>query len=319
MNKLTVLCGLPGSGKSTIAKSILKEEMETEGFVTKIFSSDAIREELYGDANILGNHQEVFELLEKRIIAFFRANPDGVAIYDATNLIAKKRRELIKRIAKNAVCLFECIFVACRLSQCKRRQYTRDRQVPEEVIERMARQFQAPFYNEGWDEINIIAGGPLYDLNEEVLNAWGVSHDNMHHSLTIGQHMSVAGREAAKLVDEMGWGGNAVIAARYHDLGKPHTKVFTNYKGEPTTEAHYYSHENVSGYMWLCANHEREAADNVLIIGSLIQWHMIPYFIKPKGEAASFEELSKWTDKHGFNNEYAKLLWVVHLADKAAH
>ena len=290
-----------------------------EGFATEIFSSDAIREELYGDANILGNHQEVFGALEKRVVTFFRANPDGVAIYDATNLIAKKRRELINRINKQAVCVFECVFVACRLSVCKTRQLMRERRVPVEVIERMARSFQTPFYNEGWDEIRIMQGGPLYDLNEECLDAWEVSHDNIHHTLTIGQHMSVAGREAARLVDELGWGKNAVTAARYHDIGKPHTKSFTNYKGEPTTDAHYYSHENISGYMWMCANHEGEAADDVLVVGSLIQWHMIPYFIKPKGESASFEELLEWTDKHNFTKEYAKLLWVVHKADQAAH
>ena len=44
MNKPTLfcLCGLPASGKSTYAKELSKKENAT------IYSSDAIREELYG-------------------------------------------------------------------------------------------------------------------------------------------------------------------------------------------------------------------------------------------------------------------------------
>ena len=66
--------GLPGSGKSTIAAA--------QKGVT-IISSDAIRNELYGDENILGKHNEVFELMLRRTR---EALLKGESVcYDATN------------------------------------------------------------------------------------------------------------------------------------------------------------------------------------------------------------------------------------------
>ena len=313
MNRMILLVGLPGCGKSTHAKK-LYEEAIASGTNARIFSSDAIREELYGDESIVGNSNEVFTLLEKRLVAFIEANPNATAIYDATNLSAKGRKGFINRMRKTqAVCHFECHFIACRISECKRRQFSRDRQVPEEVIERMVRQFQAPYYNEGWDAIKIIEGGRLYDLAEEHANAW-IPHDNPHHELTIGSHMATARREASSLTTD-----EATIEASYHhDIGKPHTKSFTNYKGETTEVAHYYGHESVSSYMWLCSNHDRET-NEVILIGALIQWHMTPYFITLKGETPTHEALVEWGYSHGFKEEFSDRLWVIHQADQSAH
>ena len=248
-------------------------------------------------------------------------NNHGVAaIYDATNLTAKGRKAIINKVKRlPCVCYFECVFVACRISECKRRQYTRDRKVPEEVIERMVRSFQAPFYNEGWDEIRIAEGGKLYDLSEEHVDCWDISHDNHHHALSIGAHMAEARREAIRLVDELGYGSAAIEASYHHDIGKPHSKSFTNMKGEPTSEAHYYSHESVSAYMYLSSHQPHEFDTIKALTGALIQWHMMPYFIAPKGQTATKEELLAWCSKHGFTEQFAEQLWVVHQADQAAH
>lgn len=318
MNHLILYIGLPGSGKTTHAEETARLLRE-DGRNVRLLSSDAIREEIYGDANIVGNAGEVFGLMENRLFAHFTNDPNSVAIYDATNLTVKGRKGLLDRIRRKFVCYFECRFVACRLSECKRRQFSRDRKVPEAVIERMVRQFQAPFYNEGWDEITIVEGGRLYDLAEEHLNCWETSHDNPHHELTIGAHMATARREAMTLVDELGYGSAAIDAAYHHDIGKPHVKAFTNAKGEPTTDAHYYSHENVSAYMYLSSQHDHEFDSVKILTGALIQWHMIPYFITPRGEEATKEKLEEWCAKHGFTEEFAEQLWLVHQADAFAH
>ena len=319
MNRIIVLCALPGAGKSYHAQK-LYEEAIASGTNARIFSSDAIRGELYGDESIVGNSNEVFTLLEKRLIDFIEANPNATAIYDATNLTAKTRKGLINRLKRaRTVCYFECHFIACRLSVCKSRQLTRDRKVPEEVIERMVRSFQAPFYNEGWDEIIIVEGGKLYDLPEEHVDCWDISHDNHHHALSIGAHMAEARREAIRLVNELGYGSAAIEASYHHDIGKPHSKSFTNMKGEPTPEAHYYSHESISAYMWLSSRHDHEFDTIKVLIGALIQWHMMPYFLAPKGQAATKEELTAWCSKHGFTEQFAEQLWVVHQADQEAH
>ena len=57
MNKPTlyIMCGLSGSGKSTIATQIANENPNTV-----IVSSDAIREELTGNENDQSKNEDVF-------------------------------------------------------------------------------------------------------------------------------------------------------------------------------------------------------------------------------------------------------------------
>ena len=58
MGILVYLVGLPASGKSTRCKYY-----EEHGF--KIFSSDTIRAEIYGDESEQGNPKKVFQILHK--------------------------------------------------------------------------------------------------------------------------------------------------------------------------------------------------------------------------------------------------------------
>lgn len=326
MNRLIVMVGLPGSSKSTFAREY-QHRLAADNVECKIFSSDDIREELYGDANIVGDGKEVFGLLETRLFDYLTNNHGVAAIYDATNLSAKGRKSLINKVKRwPCVCYYECVFVACRLSECKRRQFSRDRQVPEEVIDRMVRKFQAPWYNEGWDRIKVVQGGYLYDLTAEHIDAWSIEHDNPHHELSIGKHMAAVrdemrvmtrdwvGTEKEKAIDVI------TTAAYHHDIGKPHVKSFTNTKGEITYDAHYYNHDNVSSYMWLSSSEAFDrTVESTLAIATLIQYHMMPYFLAPKGETATKEELFAWCSKHGFTEEFAEQLWLVHQADQSAH
>ena len=57
MNKFYMLVGLPGSGKSTISNELNGE----------VFSSDALRKELWGDENTQGDNTLLFNELHKRI------------------------------------------------------------------------------------------------------------------------------------------------------------------------------------------------------------------------------------------------------------
>lgn len=52
-------CGLPGSGKTQLALDLGKE------FGLHVYSSDVIREELYGDVNCQDHNQEVFKELQQ--------------------------------------------------------------------------------------------------------------------------------------------------------------------------------------------------------------------------------------------------------------
>ena len=84
MNKstLTVLVGLPGSGKSTYANKIKN---------AILCSSDKIRKELYKDENIQGDNNKVFRILYNKVKENLK-NGNNV-VYDATNINSKKRRK----------------------------------------------------------------------------------------------------------------------------------------------------------------------------------------------------------------------------------
>lgn len=80
---LTMLCGLPGSGKSTYAKQLSDETNAI------ICNSDAIRRELFGNENLQENNDTVFKILHSRIKENLKSGHD--VIYDATNIHSKRQ------------------------------------------------------------------------------------------------------------------------------------------------------------------------------------------------------------------------------------
>ena len=84
MTKLILLVGVPGSGKTTYAKRLVRETPNT----THV-SSDAIRKELYGDESVQQNPRIVFEVMHKRTIEFLKAGAN--VVFDATNLTKRDR------------------------------------------------------------------------------------------------------------------------------------------------------------------------------------------------------------------------------------
>lgn len=90
MNKPTlwIMCGLSGSGKSTIAAQIANENPNTI-----IVSSDAIREELTGNENDQSKNEDVFKIFHKRIREYLIKEINVIA--DATNLTMKSRRAIL--------------------------------------------------------------------------------------------------------------------------------------------------------------------------------------------------------------------------------
>lgn len=83
MAELIMMVGISASGKSTIAHELAEQER------AKVFSSDDIREELWGDVSIQKNPQKVFNILHQRVINTL--NEGKNCIYDATNLNSKRR------------------------------------------------------------------------------------------------------------------------------------------------------------------------------------------------------------------------------------
>lgn len=247
-------------------------------------------------------------------------------IYDATNLVAKTRKATLTRLRQALDQDFAAVanVIVCSISECKLRQGGRERKVPDEVIDRMVRQFQTPWYNEGWDTINVISRGKQQNIDREHGRMLGQSHDNHHHSRTLEMHcVAVSSEIADRLKDSTTFSdyGKRMItmAAYHHDIGKHKTKAFKDSRGNPTDEAHYYSHDNVGAYLWLSGDKARDwVKEGFLFIAVLIQWHMQPFFVRDENGnyRANFKE---WCDKKGFDNVFYEAICLLHEADKAAH
>ena len=143
---LIMLVGPAGCGKSTLASQL----------PGKVFSSDALREEMYGDANCQDNPKKVFHELHERIWNYL-AHEGDIAIYDATNLNALRRSAFISATkAQEFPCKFVCAAFIPNEEICLAQNTQRARKVPEDVIHRQILSYQFPRLDEGWDRLVIL-------------------------------------------------------------------------------------------------------------------------------------------------------------------
>lgn len=284
MPKFIMLCGLPAVGKDSWAREYVKKYPDTI-----IHSSDDIREELYGDASCQESPAKVFELMRSRTLRDLRAGKD--VIYNATNITYKNRKSILSQVT-NAECYCK-IFVA-PVEVCKERNVKRDRVVPDFVYGRMLRSFQVPFYNEGFDAIEVIKtwdGDPLEYMKGivEKVKDFG-DQKNPHHTLSLWEHCQKCGR----LASEKGYDS---LAATAHDYGKIYTQTF-----DEEDIAHYLGHAEWGSYLALCFGYSLETAQ-------VINCHMFAYNYKG-GEDA-------WRKR--FGEELWKKIEQIHECDVGAH
>lgn len=142
---LTVLVGLPGSGKSTWA-----DENAGKGV---IISTDQIRGEINGDPADQSNGNEVWRLAFNRTRYWLHLGYN--VIFDATNCGRANRRNVLHELKDHAREVY-AIFFNTSKAECKRRNAARERVVPDEVIERMAERLSVPTKEEGFDRVFII-------------------------------------------------------------------------------------------------------------------------------------------------------------------
>lgn len=287
--RLIVLCGVPGSGKSTYARNKVNNDSNIVWL-----SSDAIRERLYGDANCQDDPGKVFEIMQKEAVEALEKGFD--VIYDATSITRKARAGILNAVPKYVQKC--CVIIWAPIDICIERDKARARTVGKEVIDKMLKRFEAPFYDEGFDTIMVHVSDVHYNRKqyyEDVIHAMMIPHDNPHHSADIVEHCHLCGNG---LLDETI--PEIVVKAGYvHDIGKPYTKTFTNTKGEETETAHYYGHQGVGAWIsYGFFGHNPTLA-------WLISTHMAP-FVNQKYYSSLPPCYKHWID-------------MLHAADKAAH
>lgn len=149
---LYILIGVPGSGKSTYAEELYQKAERG----TALVSSDTIRENLYGNASCQENPARVFEIAHQATIDQLTRGYD--VIFDATNIYAKDRKDLILKVCFEVAkpVRFIAVYFDTPISECIKRQELRERKVPTKVIEKMGRQIDKPTFQEGFDIIRTI-------------------------------------------------------------------------------------------------------------------------------------------------------------------
>lgn len=149
--RFIMLSGPAGAGKSTCAKAYANH------YTARYFSSDEVREELFGDASVQKDGAKVFETLNNRV---FETVERGFAsvVYDATNLYGEFRKEFLKQVKEHATkanrdYVYIIVTVKPSLARCLAQNQMRTRQVPEDIIKRHWNTMEMPTYDEGWDLI----------------------------------------------------------------------------------------------------------------------------------------------------------------------
>jgi predicted kinase len=142
--KIIVLVGLPGSGKSTYA--------ERQG-VTPL-SSDLIRQLLADDATDQSIHARVFNCM-RYLLRHRLAIGRPVTCVDATHLTPAERKPYIQ-IALWYGCDTEAIFFDVPLEICMERNRNRARVVPKEAMHMMAAKLVPPTVEEGFGKVTVV-------------------------------------------------------------------------------------------------------------------------------------------------------------------
>ncbi len=144
--KAIIGIGIPGSGKTTHLKKLAESEKFT------FISSDDVREEFGYDFANRKQDRAVWVITHRR---FKEAVARGGTIIDATNLKPSDRRYLIKLAREAGATRVEGYWFNVPLEVAKKRNQTRKRVVPEEVLAEMHKRLTRflPSPDEGFDEI----------------------------------------------------------------------------------------------------------------------------------------------------------------------
>lgn len=319
---LIMMCGLPGSGKSTFAENSIKVVSGAKQNKPIIHSSDGLRKELYGDESEQGDANKVFSELHKRIKNDLIDGND--VVYDATCIKKKQRIQFIKELKKIS-CTPVCICMATEYSLCLYNNESRERKVPIDVIKRMQMHWQPPHYSEGFEQItyifsyldnnhNIIHTNrkDKYNLDKFFAKANQFDQKNHHHNLTLGQHCEKAGQSIQKTNPNNFW---LLIATLLHDNGKLNTKTRTNARGIEDGDCHYYQHHCVGAYnvMFYLHSFDNVKEADIAYVTNLIYYHMHPY-----NEWKHSERVHN-RDKILLGDKLYNDIQLLHEADLMAH
>lgn len=291
--RLIVMIGLQASGKSTKAREL------SNSLNAVVLSSDEYRR-IYLESN----NQDIFKQLYKDANSYLSLGRN--VVIDSTNTTLKMRRQLLQAIKED--CYKTAYIMNVPFEECVERLKKRNEQytevhksvikhsigyVPIEALERYHKSFQIPFYEEGFQEIQIDREIPYFKNIEN----WSkikpkmdlYDQENIHHKETLGKHMETVSNKLYELFKGNITPDLNVLIDCPHDIGKLFTQTF----GEDG-QAHYYNHAEVGAYYYithlgcydLSVNTQPSRTiissasyniENSLLSAFYINYHMLPF------------------------------------------
>ena len=141
--RLTLMVGLPASGKSTVAGGM-------EGVVV---CPDDIRMEIF-NTEFDDKVEHMVWFLAKSMVRMLLKDGHDVVI-DATNVAPFRRKPWIE-LGREYGAWVNAVWVDTTFTECVQRDVLRDRHVPEEVFDRMVEEFEEPTMEEGFDLVSVL-------------------------------------------------------------------------------------------------------------------------------------------------------------------
>ena len=138
MNKLIILSGVPGSGKSYFSKTIKK----IKNSHVYVVSSDELRREITGSQSNLSEEMLMWKLFYS-LAKTYSLDKDGVVILDATHISSELRVDRNRRLKKY---FDEVDLVMWNIDKevVSNQNIDRDYPVPPEVLDKFFAKFELP-------------------------------------------------------------------------------------------------------------------------------------------------------------------------------
>lgn len=134
-----ILCGIPGSGKTTIATQLAQEQD------AKLYSYDVIRHD-----SKLSFFEDICALIYEKINIDLSSGYD--VVYDAPNHRLKYRKDILNTIS-DIPCKKICVVLLTSFEECLKRNANREARLPDFVLHDLYNKFEFPTLDEGWDDI----------------------------------------------------------------------------------------------------------------------------------------------------------------------
>ena len=171
-----LMCGIPGSGKSTHARLMARQ------FNATIICPDDFQKEMTGK-DFYGPIQDLLWATVKMTTRVLIKSGQRV-IVDATALSKHRRSEWIRlaRECDNAIHVYAHVTA---LDVCKENNQNRDRTVPEEVLRRQVGSYIVPSVHEGFNAVNLwdIVNGNFTLVGSAVQQPDAVHSDGRYYEL----------------------------------------------------------------------------------------------------------------------------------------